>query len=248
MFDKASPNYANRVARLRLTGFMLLAMTEAETPKTAVLQALGLRLRRLRKAYGASIHQPGFSMAEMARVLGVVEERYRTWERGLREPPLWILLKLKHLTGYSIDTLLTGVVSPPDTGIYPEDAEDYERGQQMAGRICWVRQAFEPDIEKAAEMMGVRLDVWTRWELGLERPPLLKLAEFAGRFSVSLDFLYSGRPVGVDRALLELLIEQHPELTRPRTNPDPLASDRRTATRDAADPGSNGRQSAPPQV
>lgn len=189
-------------------------MTGTDPTKAVAISALGQRLRRLRAAYGATIREPDLSRAAMSRLLGVEQERYRTYERGQREPPLWILLRIKHLTGFSIDTLLTGAVCSTDYPIFENDVEGYEQSQMMAQRMRWVRQLQEPDIEKAAALLGVRLDTWQRWELGLEQPNLRKLAEFAGRFNVSLDFLYSGRLVGVERDLEAALVALHPELRR----------------------------------
>jgi transcriptional regulator with XRE-family HTH domain len=223
-------------------------MTETQSERrgrvksnSAALTALAPRLRRLRAAYGTMIHHQNFSMAAMARVLDVEEERYRTWERGLREPPLWILLKIKHLTGFSIDSLLTGAISPPGQEIYIPDIEDFEQRWAMAQRIRWVRELREPDIEAAAEAMAVRPDILRHWELGLEQPSLRLLAEFAGRFNVSLDFLYSGRLIGVDPALESALLAYHPELRPPE--PPAIAAPPYIykANANASDPGNTGR-------
>lgn len=218
-------------------------MTGTNPAKVASLKALGARLRRLRLAYAAQMRQFEITPTQMARVLGVEDERYRTWERGLREPPLWILVKLRELTGISIDTLLTGTFSHDTDLISFSSAEEYKRGQAMAERIHRVRELKEPDVEKAAEVMGVRLDRWLRWEAGLEPPTLSKLAEFAGRFSVSLDFLYAGRLVGVDRNFQDEVISRHPELLGPVSPPvEPKPKRTRKARRGG---GSSSPQTSP---
>jgi transcriptional regulator with XRE-family HTH domain len=72
------------------------------------LFAAALREARLR--YGHETGQGSLTQKEFARMLGISgdrpEERYRLYESGKREPPLWILAALRRVTGYSLDDLI----------------------------------------------------------------------------------------------------------------------------------------------
>jgi hypothetical protein len=72
------------------------------------LFAAGLREARLR--YGQESGQGTLTQKEFAKMLGISgerpEERYRLYEGGKREPPLWILAAIRRVTGYSLDDLI----------------------------------------------------------------------------------------------------------------------------------------------
>jgi transcriptional regulator with XRE-family HTH domain len=191
-------------------------------------------LEQLRLAYGEMTGRPDISFAEMARILGIQKETYRSYERGIREPPIWILLKIKQLTGCSIDTLLTGTFSLPDHELFPQSIDEFQQMLDMAERIRWVRELKEPDVEKVAAVMRIRLDTWLRFERGFARPNIFVLREFAGRFNVTLDFLVSGKAAGLEPTFCDAVLDLCPRLLLP--------ADRRsarytsTATRDAPEP------------
>lgn len=70
-------------------------------PKATRLFAGRLRIARERK-YD--------NMAKAARALEVEEERYRTWERGIREPDITHLVRICEVFEVSGDFLLRGIL------------------------------------------------------------------------------------------------------------------------------------------
>jgi transcriptional regulator with XRE-family HTH domain len=67
----------------------------------ANLRAIGRRIREIR----------GFDLTqvELAKALGITQAQLSKYERGKNAPTLELLLKLKHLSGKSIDWIVTGV-------------------------------------------------------------------------------------------------------------------------------------------
>lgn len=66
------------------------------------------RLIQVRESFGVSTSQPGINQEEFADLLGVGSEAYRRYERGETQPKLNTLVRLRRLTGTSLDWLLTG--------------------------------------------------------------------------------------------------------------------------------------------
>lgn len=67
-------------------------------------------LRQARLQYGRATGQGEITQRQFAMMLDIdgerPEERYRLYEAGKREPPLWILAALRRVTGYSLDGLI----------------------------------------------------------------------------------------------------------------------------------------------
>lgn len=78
------------------------------TPASAVKEAFALRLQALRHSYGIEIGRPDLTIAAFAEILGLHAETYRTYEKGLREPPLFVLSKIRHVTGVNLNGLVAG--------------------------------------------------------------------------------------------------------------------------------------------
>lgn len=78
-------------------------MTASETRS-----AFAVRLRMLREAYGREIGIPGLTQREFAEMLGLETERYSTYERGTREPPLSVLASIRALTSVNLNGLIAG--------------------------------------------------------------------------------------------------------------------------------------------
>jgi transcriptional regulator with XRE-family HTH domain len=76
---------------------------------SAVTQAFARRLAVVRQSYGQRTGRPMLDMQTFAAELGVSAERYRKYERGEREPPLWLLVKVSDLTGFSLDFMIRGM-------------------------------------------------------------------------------------------------------------------------------------------
>ncbi len=69
---------------------------------TTNLRAIGRRIREIR----------GFdrTQVQFAKVFGITQAQLSKYERGKNAPTLELLLKLKHLSGKSIDWIVTGDV------------------------------------------------------------------------------------------------------------------------------------------
>ena len=70
-------------------------------PEWKLLQAFGRRLAHVRG-------ERGFSQKALARQLGIAEELISKYERGLHEPKVGTLLRLRTLLSVSLDYLLAG--------------------------------------------------------------------------------------------------------------------------------------------
>jgi len=66
------------------------------------LKALGRRIRQIR---GFETRQ-----TELAKLLGITQAQLSKYERGKNAPTLELLLKLKHISGKSIDWIVTGEI------------------------------------------------------------------------------------------------------------------------------------------
>lgn len=70
-------------------------------------------LRAVRLQWGAQIGEPDISQHAFAVHLGISgdrpEERYRLYERAKREPPIWLLAKIREVTGFSLDDLIASL-------------------------------------------------------------------------------------------------------------------------------------------
>jgi hypothetical protein len=80
---------------------------EEDTQKTlAARQHFAAALREVRRRYGLETGQGKISQKRFAEMLGISgdrpEERYGLYEKGKREPPLWILASLRRVTGFSL--------------------------------------------------------------------------------------------------------------------------------------------------
>jgi len=59
--------------------------------------------RRIRQIRGFEMRQ-----VELAKILGITQTQLSKYERGQNAPTLELLLRLKHLSGKSIDWIVTG--------------------------------------------------------------------------------------------------------------------------------------------
>lgn len=70
-------------------------------------------LRAVRLQWGAQIGVPGMTQHAFAVHLGISgdrpEERYRLYEIAEREPPIWLLAKIREVTGFSLDDLIAAL-------------------------------------------------------------------------------------------------------------------------------------------
>lgn len=66
-----------------------------------------------REAYGVRTGRPELDAKEFAEIVGVEAETYRRYERGETQPKLSTLVKIKKVTGQSLDWLITGADEKP---------------------------------------------------------------------------------------------------------------------------------------
>jgi transcriptional regulator with XRE-family HTH domain len=170
----------------------------------------GKRLQAVRKAYGAMIGEKDLSGAVFAAMLDINPVSYRRYERDEVEPVVSTLRTIRERTGVSLDYLI-GFDAP---GIADMEAFNATCNATAGERIRFVRELAEPDVSRIARLMNVRLSQYLRWESGMEIMPNEKMEEFAHRFSVSIDYLARGLPVGIAPEALDQLLQAHPRLWR----------------------------------
>jgi transcriptional regulator with XRE-family HTH domain len=88
-----------------VSGEMAVGAESARLLKRGV-PGLGARIARLRDAQG-------LSRAALARGLGVSRDRLSKWELGKNDPPLDVLIGLRHLLGVTLDELMVGASGAP---------------------------------------------------------------------------------------------------------------------------------------
>jgi transcriptional regulator with XRE-family HTH domain len=174
-------------------------------------EAFGARLEAARRYHGRRTGRPRLQAKSFADELGVTGERYRRWERGEMEPPLFALKAIRRVTGLSLDWLVCDLA--PGDVIIPDLAV-----ATPGDRLRWAREITCPSSTEAARVMSVPIDLWVAYESGRSEIPLSVAQEFAHRFSVSLDYLYEGKLEGVAPRMRDALLERRPQLlalTRP---------------------------------
>lgn len=170
------------------------------------LAAFGARLEVVRRRYGRATNRPRLTMLDFATELGVPAARYRMYERGERQMPLPLLTEIRRRTGASLDWLICDMPSGQDFAV------DNGNHSTVGQRLRWARETQEPMVNACAEVMRLPLVTWLRYERDEVLLPLEVAREFAHRFSVSLDYLYEGRLVGVAPAVEAALVELYPPL------------------------------------
>ena len=92
-------------------------MKNDDTPAVDPTRLLiGQRLAQVRELYGKAIGaEKKLTQSEFCHALGIsgdrAGERWGHYERGTREPPMWVLTAIRAVTGYSLDYILCGL--PP---------------------------------------------------------------------------------------------------------------------------------------
>jgi transcriptional regulator with XRE-family HTH domain len=74
-------------------------------PSPSVRNTFSLRLRNLRRAHGKQIGRR-LSQPAFAALLGINGDRYGSYERADRSPPLEVLAALRRVTGVDLDELI----------------------------------------------------------------------------------------------------------------------------------------------
>jgi transcriptional regulator with XRE-family HTH domain len=200
-------------------------------------EAFGARLEAVRRYHGRRTGRPRIRCAEFADEIGVLEARYRRWERGEREPPLFALDAIRRVTGLSLDWLISDLA--------PGDVIIPHLGVATPGdRLRWAREITCPSSSEAARVMSIPTDHWAAYESGRTPIPLSVAQEFCHRFSVSLDYLYSGRMEGVHSRIRDVLLERRPQLLARAPVPRTVDEDGRDIGR-AMVPGRNDHEADP---
>jgi transcriptional regulator with XRE-family HTH domain len=194
---------------------MLRIGMAGKSDASPLLLAFGARLEAVRRTHGRAIGKPRLSMTHFAVELGVNDPAYRRYERGETQPTLFVLERLRRLTGISLDWLVCGI-GEGVPAVIPATVT-------VGDRLRWARETQEPWLNSCAAVMRIAPAEWQAYESNHKPLPVATALEFAHRFSVSLDYLYVGRLDGVDAAVKQKLIEAHPELVLPPgpNRPDP---------------------------
>lgn len=201
-------------------------MREAMSNVTPESEAFGMRLEALRRYHGRRTGRPRIKAKAFADEIGVNAWRYRRWERGEMEPPLFVLRAIRRVTGLSLDWLVCDLA--PGDVIIPSFAV-----ATSGDRLRWAREFTHASASEAARAMSTPNDQWAAYESGRTQIPLTVAQEFCHRFSVSLDYIYEGKMEGVHPRMRDALLERRPQLLAPSRSPrsgDGESRDTDTAT------------------
>lgn len=175
-------------------------------------EAFGMRLEALRRYHGRRTGRPRIKAKAFADEIGVNAWRYRRWERGEMEPPLFVLRAIRRVTGLSLDWLVCDLA--PGDVIIPSFAV-----ATSGDRLRWAREFTHASASEAARAMSTPNDQWAAYESGRTQIPLTVAQEFCHRFSVSLDYIYEGKMEGVHPRMRDALLERRPQLLAPSRSP-----------------------------
>lgn len=179
-------------------------ITETGTLPRPELTGFADRLEAVRKHHGRATGRPNLLRHAFAMELGLSPPRYRRYERGEVQPPLEALEAIRRLTGISLDWLIAGLPRGNDPVA--------DQVVSIGDRLRWARELQEPWLNSCAAVMNVAPELWTLYETDRTPLPVETAAEFAHRFSVSLDYLYRGLLDGVAPRVRKALEERHPTL------------------------------------
>lgn len=169
----------------------------------------GNRLRTARLAYGQLTGRPNLFQEIFAAEIGSHPKTFARWERGETWPPIGALVRVREVTGTSLDYLIAGInVGQGSSGEYPECLISF------SARLALTRQIYGAEIAEVAKRMGVSVKRYMRWEKGLDLMPLGRMEEFAHRFNVTLSFLETGSPEGLAPMVVQNLALAVPKLWR----------------------------------
>lgn len=98
--------------------------------------------------------------------------------------------------------------------------------EEAGARLRLIRELGDQTQVEVCDLLGVDQSTWSKWESGKRVPDPLAVIRFAGRFRVSLDFIYTGRPIGVHPALLQMVRARAPALVRELPTDSPVDMDR----------------------
>lgn len=181
---------------------LLLTMPRTEP----ALVAFGSRLEVIRRRFGRATDRSRLSMSDFAAELGVTAARYRRYERGEAQMPYAVLAELRRLTGASLDWLIADMTPGQDP------TTETSNRSTVGQRLRWARETQEPSADTCAAFMRIAAADWVRYERDDLSLPLEVAREFAHRFSVTLDYLYDGRLIGVAPVVEQALVDKHPQL------------------------------------
>jgi transcriptional regulator with XRE-family HTH domain len=85
---------------------------------------------------------------------------------------------------------------------------------KVGRRLRAIRELADITQEKLCELLGVDQSTYSKWERGKRVPDVLVLTAFAARFRTTLDFIFTGSPVGTHPQLASLLRLVHSDLVQ----------------------------------
>jgi transcriptional regulator with XRE-family HTH domain len=176
------------------------------------LKNFGKRLAAVRLAYGAATGSPALSRMIYADLLDIECERYRRYERGETNPPIFLLQRIRELTGISLDYLISGLD-------YGAEIDFHSSGGivgSLGRRLRHVREAYGAPAHKVAALMGISVQTLDAWETDRTPMPLDMMADFSRRFTVPIDYLVRNDMHALPELLRERLQSRPPEDGRRR--------------------------------
>lgn len=163
------------------------------TPVAETARVFGERLQRVRLTYVDENGRSGLSQHDFAKKVGLAGERpgetLGLYERGQREPKLWLLAEIRRLTGVSLDALIAGL--PPGHEL-PTAGDSRAGAVTIAERLIAVQRELRLTDDAIMAKTGATRAEWSSWTKGTGEPRLDALVKLAGAGRVSTDWLLSG--------------------------------------------------------
>jgi transcriptional regulator with XRE-family HTH domain len=180
---------------------------------TGVRKRFAAALVQAREELSATL---GFhiSQADVAAALQMQKMRYHRYENGEAEPSLGSLVAMRYVLNISLDALIP---DDPELLSQLKQFRSIAEGDPSAigARLRCIREVFYgPHRQHMARRLNVKPAEWAAWETGHEEPPVHRMREFAHRFFVTLDFVYSGDMSGINGELREDLLRLYPALAK----------------------------------
>ncbi len=179
----------------------------ADGPKTATTQAadrahdarmrFASRLVALRKAYGVATSRPALERSAMADDLGIEPERYRRYERGETEPPLWLIEEICRITNVSSAVLIGDPKQPAPLAA----SDDPVAVGLTARRLRAARGAMAEHVRTDSEfarLCGSTVAELAGWLDGKGLPHLKAMSGLCEKTGLDLDWIYRGTYDGLD--------------------------------------------------
>ena len=165
----------------------------------AVRKQFGKRLEALRLYHGARSGRPDLDMMGMAALLEIEPERYRRYERGETEPPIWLLEKICRVAGVSVDRLIG-----PQASVKVEGRVSSELVAAVAKRLRAARAAMAEHVKTDlhfAKLCDASVQDFGDWLDGKTLPGPHSMTLLCERTGLCLDWIYRGDYSGLKKGI-----------------------------------------------